>query len=392
MRYGTKTHISPANINRTKLVQDSLAEYDKEVRIKHHESVKAAGFEVYWYFKKAAGKPCSCLVDVEKLPANEALDENGELKAEYMRSLVTKSAKLGGILDTTYTLGAVGLTEDGQEGHSWDEEELDDPEDVRKYAPDDDSVPIYWNTHSPRSVNCPVCNLTGFIGGFDPYNSTRIVISTMDLFLDDCDIGTGEFDRGVKPWEVKITDKFADLSFKATLPRNPKQVVAWRVFSGRYVLQRTSDWELSATQAGVNGGEKTNITSEAKLLEYATGRATNFNLKVRKNFTHLEFQFVQGSPLLVDIDNWARQTGARSSNSLGSLSITMGPKVRNCRRHDLFIMKDTNTMWGVSEVEVVRSQTGEAHGFAINAQIIDSNYNAFGLPNPWGYIPRLGLR
>lgn len=300
----SNNRILPANARAADVAERAIQEIIPVQQRRYYDAFRPQGIKAIAYNRLQQGRPCSC--QAQRKTVNGLLNEEGKASPGLINQMLTGNMSFNvtpyghdqgraypdaaGADGQTSPLATVNknqgvfdiVTAGGEEfpfAHSVPDEEAfgdngpSNPVDIDSLVADFDVSALGYS-----DVACPICFGNGFIGGYAPFNSNRIVLTVTDLALINGTIDTTE-----KPLVARDVQGFNQ---KVVLPRGALAVESFTVWNGLRPVPATFLIDGSA------------VTGDASVLARCDGKPHLLTAQFTGDFTHLELQFTMSDQSL----------------------------------------------------------------------------------------------
>ena len=400
MRYQSARPAITKNSNRRSVIERiSSGHYEKKARDLNMNGIRAAGFEMTYYSHFTHGTRCTC---THALKEENILDDEGNLSPESMEDVLDNRVSPYDNKEATSSKNRFRGVADYS---NFDDKIAEFSQLVKDFQTERETVIEETNEDlNPRTVfddeglrpftasisNCPVCNRTGFVGGYHLFGGFRNVFDVRNFFrLENCRINIDS-----APYQLEAIDPEQPFSFRVVVkfPMSPRQVLGIRVMEGFEPFKNNE----YLTFASVHTREENTAPFEGEFFpcglhnvnRVTDGHAYTWRIEMNptvKPVTHFEILGkINREPTFFDRSNYNRNPSTKSFNDVDSLSVSFPATLGQVRVRDIFFDRETRTDWIVTSCEVF-SSSHTNHGFIGTAERIKFREEPYSLFNPYSF-------
>jgi hypothetical protein len=374
VRNSTNNRILPANARAADVVEKAIQEIIPIQQAKTYAAFRAQGFECNHYSRLLQGRKCSCQATGKQL--NGILGQDGKASAGDINSMLTgnmeftitqyeqPNRKFPG--NTTQTSpdapvnkfqGEFSLGSSGDDGDFPFEVISDGIPDFHDNGPieqqtiDDLAGDFDASVLGFSDVACPVCFGSGFIGGFSPLNSQRIVLTVADVKLSQ----EGEIDTVKRPWTARAKS-FAVI---VKLPRGAISVDVLRV------------WNMAKPANATFQIDGIPVNSVTDVLNACDGGPHVLFAEVNGEFTHLEMQFgLSTESVFFEFPKRSFSSDTSLLEQMEPFQIIMSPNLPTVASRDIIVESQLGKVLIVQSVDPWESRQRNLLGWNMQVRVI----------------------
>ncbi len=342
-------------------------------------SLSVNGYDSIIYNKLYGGRKCSCSTRVKESPM--ILDSEGNATQEHINSLLSGTDFGVSSYNDVFSNNPAGSTQDSVNAENpfieetltdvgvdySEEEELLIGEDASNYYLED-------NLAATSSGRCGVCYGNSFVGGFNVFNATRIVLDTTVFSSPSQTIIPGSLSPGLfgvvidttqSPYRFQLDSLSSYVCFKITIPVGVVSVDSLRVLDNFQYLNTATILIADATRPTFVALSSSNIMS------YATGLPCWIQVSAVQQFTHLEIQLnMTDIPTYIEYPRLTKTGDLSVLDTTESVSISISPLVPIIQPWDIIVDNVYGKHWRVTSVQNFVDRNFNIFGWDVQARVV----------------------
>lgn len=366
--------ILPANARQADVAEKAVQEIIPVQQRRYYSAFRVQGIQCIAYNRLTSGRKCSCQASRKQL--NGLLDENGKADQGTINQLLTGQmsfevtpyqANLGRVIPeaagpngqtspyapVNKNQGVFDIVSTGEEFPFADitDNGFGDNGPVDNITIDDLVGDFDPTTLGFSDVACPICFGSGFVSGFAPFHSNRIVLAVADLALID-----GEIDMLEKPWVARGAKGFNQ---KVILPAGAQAVDAFKVWNGLTIVPATFSIDGQV------------IKSDAQLLTFCDGKPHLVTAAFTQDFTHFEMQFgMSNESLYFEFPRRPSSADTSLLEQMEPFQIILSPNIPYLDSMDIIVESQLGKVLVVQNVNPWNSRQRNILGWECQVRVI----------------------
>ena len=364
------------NTHVVEVAKRSLVAASHIIQQQNHNSVQVAGFPIVIYQRMSGGVSCSCSAMETAAPTfstNNAYNERGEANSRLITALEQQSEF--GIADYhNERTPEINLPTLDQQG-AGEDYVIQSGQALEDFAIDEVSLSAFGNSA------CPICHGSGYKGGYNFMQGSRLVLDHSDIFDGSC----VEIDRDVRPYRIKVLPGGGEITFKlsSVSPNVPTAIFLWDGFNRVYPIQGSDVVSLVAPDGSL-------FTGNGALAQYGVYKLDLSGFPEGFTFTHVEvLQLLVKTPVLADFPLLTAGFDPARVNTYSATTVNLSPNLPRLKPKDVIVDLTYGIRWYVTAVTHLANPTtgGQTWQQSVECRPIEPHEPTSSLLLPYGFVP-----
>ncbi len=328
------------------------------------------------YIPLTNGYPCSCTY-------NDTLASDGSMKPELMDSLLSSPvtitpsdsihAKHDMLIGTTSSVRPRTGDDKRTPVTLTDDAEITDLGEISGTIPTPDMNPFGFS-----GTSCPVCFGTSFIGGYNVFRGSRIVLSPSRLK----DAEGISIDHTAAPNKIMSERNGAFVLFDVVFPKNAISVTAFRIFDRQHPIKLPLFVNAVSVEPGLQ---------QSAILPFANGIKSELRVDLAQGqqFTHIEIQFsLSTNDLLADFSKIQDLQDTILLEGLATGTVVLPPLISRVPKLSMIFDHVYGRYWRTTDSDPLQDARGNIYGHECNVFPLKSFELGTLLPHDIHALPR----